>query len=52
MPKAGLFTEWVQSSSFGHTTLTPGFRDFVITANGTKYRWSTGSSGKDLPKVS
>ena len=52
MPKAGMFSEWVQPGAFGYTTLTPSFRDFVITANGTKYRWSTGSSGQDLPKVS
>jgi len=34
-----------------HTTLKRGLRDYAITANGSKYRWSTGSSGKDLPKV-
>jgi len=55
MPKVGLFTEWVHIILWPRTpslhTLTPSLRTYTITANGSKYRWSMGSSGKDLPKV-
>ena len=53
MPKVGLFTEWVHIilRLVYHPALTPGLRGYAITANGSKYRWSMGSSGKDLPKV-
>jgi hypothetical protein len=33
------------------TTLTPDFSSYFITVNGTKYRWSTGTFGRSLPKV-
>ena len=47
LPKAGIFSEWVQFQWLGSRLLTPDLSDFVITANGTKYQWLT----KDLPKV-